>query len=370
MSDPGLWLTLLQAPGIGARSAAELLQHFGSISKVFSAGNQDLQALGISAEARRAMRTPDSDTLKRNLEWLGRDRNHFLALDDEAYPALLKTIPDPPMLLFIRGNKDCLGLPQLAMVGSRNPTPAGLDTARLFARHLSVSGLAITSGLALGIDSASHRGALDAGGVTIAVCGCGLDRVYPAGQESLAESICQDGALISEFPPGTPPSRKNFPQRNRIVSGLSVGTLVVEAARSSGSLITARHAAEQGREVFAVPGSIHSPQSRGCHQLIRQGAKLVESAADIFEELGAMVSVLAETAREDDPQEPAPPAVDHDRSHQQLLITLGEETLPIDTLAERSGLTAREVSSMLLILELQGLVQTAPGGRYCKTTRR
>ena len=305
MSDPGLWLTLLQAPGIGARSAAELLRHFGSISKVFSAGNQDLQALGISAEARRAMRTPDSDTLKRSLEWIGHEQNHFLALDDEAYPALLKAIPDPPMLLFIRGNKDCLGLPQLAMVGSRNPTPAGLDTARMFARHLSVSGLAITSGLALGIDSASHRGALDAGGVTIAVCGCGLDRVYPAGQESLAESICQSGALVSEFPPGTPPSRKNFPQRNRIVSGLSVGTLVVEAARASGSLITARHAAEQGREVFAVPGSIHSPQSRGCHQLIRQGAKLVESAADIFEELGAMVSVLAETARQDDPQPPS-----------------------------------------------------------------
>ncbi|MEE8464699.1 MAG: DNA-processing protein DprA [Gammaproteobacteria bacterium] len=370
MSDPGLWLTLLQAPGIGARSAAELLRHFGSIDKVFSAGNQDLQALGISAEARRAMRTPDSATLKCSLEWLGREQNHFLALDDEAYPALLKTIPDPPMLLFIRGNKDCLGLPQLAMVGSRNPTPAGLDTAKMFARHLSVSGLAITSGLALGIDSASHLGALDAGGVTIAVCGCGLDRVYPAGQESLAESICQSGALVSEFPPGTPPSRKNFPQRNRIVSGLSVGALVVEAARASGSLITARHAAEQGREVFAVPGSIHNPQSRGCHQLIRQGAKLVESAADIFEELGPMVSVLAETAREDELQEPAPPAVDHDRSHQQLLITLGEETLPIDTLAERSGLTAREVSSMLLILELQGLVQTAPGGRYCKTARR
>ena len=370
MSDPGLWLTLLHAPGIGARSAAELLQHFGNITDVFSAGNRDLQALGISAESRRAIREPDSDTLNRSLEWLDRDQHHFLALDDEAYPALLKTIPDPPMLLFVRGNKDCLGLPQLAMVGSRNPTPVGLETARMFARHLSVSGLAITSGMALGIDSASHRGALDAGGVTIAVCGCGLDRVYPAGQESLAESIIQSGALISEFPPGTPPSRKNFPQRNRIVSGLSMGTLVVEAARASGSLITARHAAEQGREVFAVPGSIHNPQSRGCHQLIRQGAKLVESATDIFEELGAMVGVLAETGYEDEARETVTPAADQDRSHQQLLTTLGDETLPIDTLAERSGLTAREVSSMLLILELQGLVQTAPGGRYCKTARR
>ncbi len=370
MSDPGLWLRLLHAPGIGARSAAELLQHFGNISGVFSAGNQDLQALGISAESRRAMRDPDSEALKCDLEWLGHNQNHFLALDDEAYPALLKTIPDPPMLLFIRGNKDCLGLPQLAMVGSRNPTPTGLETARMFARHLSVSGLAITSGLALGIDSASHCGALDADGVTIAVSGCGLDRVYPAGQESLVESIIQNGALISEFPLGTPPARKNFPQRNRVVSGLSLGTLVVEAARASGSLITARHAAEQGREVFAIPGSIHSPQSRGCHQLIRQGAKLVESAADIFEELAPMVGILAESGHLDELPETAIPAADSDQSHQQLLNTLGEETLPIDTLAKRSGLTAREVSSMLLILELQGLVQTAPGGLYCKRTRR
>jgi len=370
MSDPGLWLRLLQAPGIGAGSAAELLQHFGSIGDVFSASDRDLRKLGLAAESRRAMREPDNETLERSLEWLGHEQNHCLALDDAAYPELLKAISYPPMLLFVRGNINCLSLPQLAMVGSRNPTPTGLDTARMFARHLSVSGLAITSGLALGIDSASHRGALDAGGITIAVCGCGLDRVYPARQESLAESIVETGALVSEFQPGTPPSRKNFPQRNRIVSGLSVGTLVVEAARASGSLITARHAAEQGREVFAVPGSIHSPQSRGCHQLIRQGAKLVESAADIFEELGALVGALAETGERDDTQTTATPVAEQDHSHQQLLSTLGEETLPIDTLAERSGLTAREVSSMLLILELQGLVQTAPGGRYCKTMRR
>jgi len=367
MSDTTLWLRLLRAPGIGAKSASDLLQHFTDISGVFSASDQDLRSLGISAETRAAMRKPDDEFLKRSLEWLGHDKNHLVALDEPAYPELLKAIPDPPILLFIRGNKDCLGLPQLAMVGSRNPTAAGLDTARMFGRHLSASGLAITSGLALGIDSASHRGALDADGVTIAVCGCGLDRVYPAGQEALAESIIGNGALVSEFPPGTPPSRKNFPQRNRIISGLAVGTLVVEAAKASGSLITARYTAEQGREVFAVPGSIHSPQSRGCHQLIRQGAKLVESAADIFEELGAMVGALAEA---EDRQEPQTPAPRFDSSHQQLLNTLGEETLPIDTLAERSGLTAREVSSMLLILELQGLVQTAPGGRYCKTARR
>jgi DNA processing protein len=370
MSDPQHWLTLALASGLGARRIATLLETLGSAESIIGSSDAVLAKQGVTASACREIRDPDPEKLGRSLDWLQEDGHDLISLEDSAYPDLLKKIADPPPVLFVSGSSECLGLPQLAMVGSRNPTPAGLDTARMFARHLSASGLTITSGLALGIDSASHRGALDAGGVTIGVLGCGPDRIYPAGQDSLADAIREKGALISEFPPGTPPSKQNFPQRNRVVSGLSVGTLVVEAARASGSLITARHAVEQGREVFAVPGSIHNPQSRGCHRLIRQGAKLVESADDIFEELGAMFGSLSETERTRASTTDSAPPKNDDQGYRQLLNALGEEALSIDKLAELSGLTAREVSSMLLILELQGLVQAAPGGRYCKATAR
>ena len=259
-------------------------------------------------------------------------------------------------------------MPQLAIVGSRNPTPGGRETAGAFARHLAGCGLTITSGLARGIDAAGHRGALAGGGATIAVCGTGADRVYPKNHESLADEIAARGALVSEFPLGTPPGRQNFPRRNRIISGLSLGTLVVEAARQSGSLITAHAALDQGREIFAIPGSVHNPLARGCHQLIRDGAKLVETAADILEEL----KILARLVAENPATEPghADTSTERDPDYQRLLAAIAHDVVPVDVLVERTGLTADAVSSMLLILELQGEVESAPGGAFIRTGKR
>jgi DNA processing protein len=259
-----------------------------------------------------------------------------------------------------------LSLPQLAVVGSRNPTSLGRDTAQQFARHLASAGLAITSGLALGIDAAGHRGALQAHGRTVAVLGCGLDEVYPRENAALAREIAEHGALVSELPAGTPPLKQHFPRRNRIIAGLSVGTLVVEAALHSGSLITARLAAEQGREVFAIPGSIHSPQSRGCHRLIRQGAKLVETADDIFAELGALLDGLRAAAPAQAPEAQRLSAPELDKDYEILLDALGFAPAGVDALVARTGFPADAVASMLLILELDGRVAQQPGGLYCR----
>ena len=252
------------------------------------------------------------------------------------------------------------------MVGSRNPSVSGSETAREFAYHLATSGLSITSGLAIGIDGASHAGAMDAGGITIAVTGTGLDRVYPASQYDLAHRIAEQGALVSEFPPRTQVKSGNFPRRNRIISGLALGTLVVEAAHKSGSLITARLASEQGREVFAIPGSIHNPMARGCHRLIRQGAKLVETANDVLEELAPLLREL-QPLPNPGTQEPLERQHELDADYQLLLKCMGFDPTPIDLLIERSGLTAEVVSSMLILLELEGHVSSAPGGIYCRT---
>lgn len=288
---------------------------------------------------------------------------HRLALDDPRYPHLLREIARPPPCLWVRGDPAVLALPQLAIVGSRNATPGARDTARAFAAYLAARGFAVTSGLAEGIDAAAHAGALAAGGVTIAVCGTGLDVVYPRQHESLARAIVAGGgALVSEFPPGTGPKRAHFPQRNRLIAGLALGTLVVEASTTSGALITARCAGEAGREVFAIPGSIHNPLARGCHQLIRQGAKLVESATDIVDELGGLLASLD--------MAPAAPASDSTgadalaEDYRRLLEQLGWDPVDVDTLVQRSGLTTGELSSMLLILEMQGLVRSLSGGRY------
>jgi DNA processing protein len=292
--------------------------------------------------------------------------HHLLTISDPGYPELLTQLQDPPALLFIRGDPELLSSPQLAMVGSRNPTPSGRQTARDFARFLASAGITITSGLAIGIDGASHEGALQAEGHTIAVMATGPDRLYPARHRRLAEQIQEQGALVTEFPPGTPPKRGHFPRRNRLISGLSLGTLVVEAAQRSGSLITARLAAEQGREVFAIPGSIHNPLARGCHALIRQGAKLVETAQDVVEELGPLLCHLRLPV---DPRQEGlgPIAETWDQDYQRLLDCLGFDPVAIDLLIQRSGLTADAVSSMLLLLELEGYVSSAPGGRYCLT---
>ncbi len=302
--------------------------------------------------------------------WLQQENHHLVSLGDSAYPELLAGIPGPPERLYVIGDPEYLHLPALAIVGSRNPTAGGKQNAFEFARHLGAAGFCIVSGLAQGIDAAAHRGALAAGAPTVAFLGHGIDRVYPAVNHALAAEIARYGALVSEFPLSTPPHRTLFPQRNRLISGLSLGTLVVEAARRSGSLITARLAAEQGREVFAIPGSIHNPLTRGCHQLIRQGAKLVEAADDIVAELAPLAGTLVQT---DDEPETAEKSTrdttgDADAEYVQLLDALGHDPVGTDELVRRSGLTIDQVSSMLLILELHGEVEALSGGRYALLT--
>jgi DNA processing protein len=306
--------------------------------------------------------------------WLDRPDTHRLTPADAGYPALLREIAGPPRQLFVRGSVEVLALPQLAIVGSRNATPAGAETAHDFASHLAARGFCVTSGLAEGIDAAAHRGALKARGRTVAVCGTGPDIVYPRQHERLADDIIAGGgAIVSEFAPGTPVFRSNFPRRNRLISGLSVGTLVVEAGVRSGALITARHAMEQGREVFAIPGSIHNPVARGCHLLIRNGAKLVETATDIVEELGGLLAGMQL------PESPGPgsamqarpyalPAIDVEYAH--LLAVMAWDPVDADSLVARSGLTIGEVSSMLLMLELQGSVRALSGGRYQRAGKK
>ncbi len=298
-------------------------------------------------------------------EWLQDDNHHLVRLGDDAYPDLLGGIASPAPQLYINGDPEILHLPALAIVGSRNPTKGGARNAFEFARHLGATGFCIVSGLAQGIDAAAHRGALAAGAPTVAFLGNGIDRVYPASNRELARDIARHGALVSEFPLGTAPNRALFPQRNRLISGLSLGTLVVEAARRSGSLITARLAAEQGREVFAIPGSIHNPLSRGCHQLIRQGAKLVETADDIVAELAPLAGHLLQAIDESTPTGRIPAAGEKpDEEYVKLLEAIGHDPVSTDELVERSGLTIDQVSSMLLILELEGKIEKQSGGRY------
>jgi DNA processing protein len=305
---------------------------------------------------------------KEDLErWLADPGHHLLRSESEDFPVLLREIPDAPELLYVDGDPDTLHLPALAIVGSRNPTRQGKTDAYEFARHLGGAGFCIVSGLAQGIDAAAHEGALDGGGRTVAFLGHGIDIVYPASNRGLAARIRAEGALCSEFPLGLGPRRELFPQRNRLISGLCLGTIVVEAARRSGSLITARLASEQGREIFAMPGSIHNPLARGCHQLIRQGAKLVESADDIVGELGSLVAHLAEIPGQPEKVESA--AREDDREYEMLLDVLGFDPVSADELASQSGLTIDQVSSMLLILELEGKIEAQAGGRYSRLHR-
>lgn len=361
------WLALLRAPGVGPTTFARLLERFGDPAGVLGAPRPELERAGLGGPAIDWLRAPDPTTLDGDLAWLATPGNHLLRLGDPDYPPLLMEIPDPPPLLFARGDPGLLAHPQLAVVGSRNPTQGGARTAWEFAKYLAGRGLIITSGLALGVDAAAHEGALE-GGPSIAVSATGLDRVYPPQHRELAHRIAAQGVLVSEFPPGTPVRRQHFPRRNRLISGLALGTLVVEAAARSGSLITARLAGEQGREVFAIPGSIHNPLARGCHQLIRQGAKLVETAQDILEELGPLLGRLAEV--QGSPPIPlATPAPRLDADYQALLDCLGHDPLAMDELMQCSGLGADVVSSMLLLLELEGYVTLAPGGRYCRTPK-
>jgi DNA processing protein len=349
------WLTLIRAPGLHAAGLRALLEQFGSVDSI---------------DWLPSLRRQHAPAIDAEMRWLELDAHHFIPLDSPDYPPLLAEVSDAPIGLFVRGDAAALSLPQLAIVGSRNPTAGGCDNATSFAAHLARCGLAITSGMAIGIDAAAHQGALATeGGVTIAVCGTGLDIDYPSANGALAERIAGRGALVSEFPLGTPALPTNFPRRNRIISGLSLGTLVVEAAVRSGSLITARLAAEQGREVFAIPGSIHNPLARGCHQLIRQGAKLVETGDDIFAELRALAGALAPAPQAAAPKPPGSAAAAGavlDKAYEILLDALGFEPAGVDVLVERTGFAADEVASMLLILELDGKLESRPGGRYVR----
>lgn len=362
MDERRAWLALWRVPGVGPRAFARLLEHCGSIAPVFDLPRRELERLQLQQATLDALQEPPWEQAEADLRWLEQPDRHLLTWGDPRYPSSLHDIASAPPLLFVLGNPALLQQPQLAIIGSRNPTAGGVQTAEQFAEHLAAAGLVITSGLALGIDTAAHRGALESSGATIAVTATGLDRVYPARNRDLAHAIAQRGCLVSEFSPGTTARRDRFPRRNRIISGLTLGTLVVEAGMRSGSLITARYALEQGREIFAVPGSIHNPLSKGCHALIRQGAKLTETIDDVLEELHWQAP-----APEVGAAEPAAEASEElDDDYQRLLEALGHDPVSMEVLLQRTGLTPAEVSSMLLVLELKGHVSTAPGGRYTR----
>lgn len=369
------WLTLLRAPSLGDRGIVDLIGEFDGAEGILSAAPRRLAEAGLKPAALEWLQNPDQSLIQTDLAWLAADDHHLVPITGDLYPPLLKRIPDPPAALFVNGNPDALLQPQLAVVGSRAATVSGLENARDFAATLARGGLAITSGLAAGIDAAAHEACLDAGGTTVAVLGTGPDRVYPARHKSLARRIkAGGGALVSGFPPGAEARPGHFPARNRVISGLSLGTLVVEAGLKSGSLITARLAAEQGREVFALPGSIHNPVARGCHRLIRQGAKLVETAAEIAEELAPLATELAGELKRLIADDAAAgveggedsPHIARDPEYRRLLDAVGFDPTPVDTIIDRSELTAAAVSSMLLMLELEGWVAAHPGGRYSR----
>jgi DNA processing protein len=358
-------LALNLCPGIGSANFRRLTEKRAlSIKELFLLSNSQLAELNLKQPQIDYIANPDWAGVDFALEWLAENSSHhIISILDPEYPELLKDISDAPPVLYAIGNKDLLQSPQIAIVGSRNCTPGGAETARDFSSYLSNVGLTITSGMALGIDQYAHQAALDSGGKTIAVIGTGIDRIYPSKNKQLAYEIAEKGLIVSEFPLGTPPVNSNFPKRNRIISGLSLATLVVEATRKSGSLITARLGIEQGREVFAIPGSIHNPQSKGCHHLIRQGAKLVDQASDIIDDIGSLLGFIAEQA-ETHTDLQADSSIDED--YQALLDAMGYDPVSIDTLVNRSGLTIEQLSSMLLILELNNQIKAAPGGLFVR----
>jgi DNA processing protein len=364
------WLRLLETPGVGRESARALLARFGSAEAVISASTAARASVVTAGAASALARSPEHFETRRDAAWRwlnagdGETRD-VIVVGDARYPRLLLESADPPLLLYARGRIELLQAPAIAIVGSRNPTPQGLDNARAFATHLSRAGWLVVSGLALGIDGAAHEGGLDGGSGTIAVVGTGLDQIYPSRHRALTARIAAEGLLISEFAIGTPALPEHFPIRNRIIAGLGRGTLVVEAALQSGSLITARLASESGRDVFAIPGSIHSPLARGCHALIKQGAKLVDSAADIVDELPALASVST-SARGENAAPSAPTAA---ATKDPILDALGFDPIGLDALIARTGRSASELSAKLLDLELQGRVARLAGQLFQRVER-
>lgn len=355
------WLALWRTQHIGPISFRNLLEQFGSASVALRQSAARLESAGLRAQAIKSLATPDWEGVDRDLRWAEGAGREILLIEDPRYPERLKQIADPPPILFVEGRIDALSDPQTAIVGSRNPSPGGRRMGATLAADLARAGVIVTSGLALGIDGEAHKGALSAGGLTVAVAASGPDLVYPARHKALALEIREHGALISEFPVGTQPLPEHFPRRNRLISGLSLGVVVVEAALKSGSLITARMALEQGRELFAVPGAVSNPLAAGCHRLIREGAKLVECAEHVLEDLAPILGAfLTETPRGDQP------AIELDAAVLRLLVAIGYDASTIDEVILRSGLSAEQASAQMLQLELDGLVERDAHGRYVR----
>ncbi|TDR23790.1 DNA-processing protein DprA [Marinicella litoralis] len=368
------WLHLLSAPGLGFARITQLLNHFGTAAQVVAQKSFPPE-FNIPSKALHHLNQASNDDIAQELAWLEKANNHLLTIDDPLYPPQLKQISDPPVALYVKGNTHALLLPQLAVVGSRHASQGGLKNAHAFCHDLAKSGLVITSGLAAGIDTQAHQGALDAAGQTIAVMGTGINSIYPKSNQSLAKVIANQGAVVSEFPLNTPPHAYNFPQRNRIIAGLSLGTLVVEAASKSGTLITARLSVENNRPVMAIPGSIHNPLSKGCHQLIKQGAKLVESAQDIMEELSPSIDMLSDQLQfsldaldqsslelnQDNPN------IALSETQKMIFNQLDFNPTSFDAIVNLTELSSAEVASDLLIMELSGLVEKLPGAKYQKS---
>lgn len=364
------WLRLIRARGLRNVEALRLLESFGSANAACAASAAQWQGLGVE-RSKVQLPAEDDPLVATDLAWLAAEPSRALVtLHDSRYPESLKAITTPPLALFVRGEVALLAQPQLAMVGARSATPQGLENAKAFAAELSRRGVLITSGLAVGVDGAAHQGALEAKAPTIAVCGTGLDRVYPARHKALAQAILDGGgALVSEFPPGTEALPQHFPSRNRVISGLSLGVLVVEASRESGSLITARRAVEQGREVFAIPGSIHNPMSKGCHQLIREGAKLVESVDDVLLELAPKLGAWLREQALAAPVTAGGSDARHEPTEARLLEALSDAPQSVDTLQAATGLAPAELHAALLSLELQGLASPTAGGGFMRLQR-
>ena len=358
------WLSLILAKGIGPDTCSQLLSKFKNPDAILASDSASLARFGLNETTIESLLNPDEVKITDILEWLDKPAHHLITIQDDDYPTLLKQIHSAPPVLYGTGQREALGFIHFAIVGSRNPTTGGKKLAEEFAAELSKAGLTICSGLALGIDYHSHLGALNENCSTVAVLGNGLASIYPARHKKIASQIIETGLLLSEYPPDTKPNPGNFPQRNRIISGMSTGVLVVEAAKKSGSLITANYALEQGRDVFALPGSIYNPMAKGTHSLIKQGAKLVETVNDIIEELAPIASIVLNHSGFTKPD--SKESNDLDEDYKLLLDSMGYDPVSVDYLVKLSGLTAEAVSSMLLILELQGLIESQQGGRYCR----
>jgi DNA processing protein len=374
LAETEAWLILLRAPGIGSIGLRSLVTRAGSAAAALADRERLRREFALGEETLAWLRAPDHACIADDLAWLATDSRRLLTWNDADYPALLREAGAAPAALFVSGDVSLLWRPQIAIVGARSATAGGLANARSFAAHLAAAGFVVTSGLADGVDGAAHTAALDAGGATVAVMGTGPDLVYPRRHTALAARIAAHGALVTEFPPGVEARPAHFPRRNRVIAGLSLGVLVVEASAQSGSLITARLAGEQGREVFALPGSIHNPLARGCHQLIRQGARLVETAAEIVDELAPLARALGERLRER-LEAPAPGAAPsptagtagptaRDADYARVIEAFAHDPVALDELATRTGFSVPALSSMLLLLELDGAVASVGGGRY------